>query len=95
LNVTYSKNHSNGIVVKIPHDASAHPKLSGPASFALPCPLPANGAVRGWLVFVLDDRVFDSGVIEHYDVVVRDGRGVTASVQPWALQEVTDEASQE
>ena len=95
LNVTYRKPGSDGIVVKIPHDVSADPKLSSIPAFVLPCPLPANGAVRGWLVFLIDDRVLDGGIIEHYDVVVRDGRGITASVQPWALQEITDEAPQD
>jgi hypothetical protein len=44
------------------------------------------------LVFELDDDLIGDGRIERYEVVVSDGRGISASVQPWALQEDVDEA---
>jgi hypothetical protein len=91
LHVTYTtRNGAAGIVVKIPHETTVVPR-GGMAPIHIPADLPANGAVRGWLLFRLHDEVVGPGAIQRFDAVVRDSRGPVVAIQAGILREIRDD----
>src|SRR5690606_50794 len=64
-------------------DGSGEPQPS-----AIPCQLSANGALLLHLVFPIHRDLLGGGVIEGFEVVVADSRGVTQSTKFSSVREV-------
>ena len=90
LHVSYAMASGTGVVVKIPHGAQGVALPEGIVPLDIPTPLPANGAVAGWLVFKIDEGLVPDGRVQRYDAVLCDSRGPVEAVQAWVLREVTD-----
>lgn len=54
-------------------------------SIQLPHPLPANGAIKGWLAFAIPAGLTPSPV-ERYEVKIVDSRGLVKAMDIWALR---------
>jgi hypothetical protein len=88
LHVTY-RSGDRPLLLKVPHTGSGRPLGATRQPIDVPAPLPANGAIAGWLIFRLDADLI-KGPIDRYDVVVTDSRGPVEVLQPWAFKEVRD-----
>jgi hypothetical protein len=89
LHVAYKTQAGSALVLRIPHSSPSAHLREGIEPFELPVPLPSNGAVDGWFAFQMDDALIGRGSIESYEVVVGDARGISQSVQPWGIKELS------
>jgi len=90
LHISYSLPSSRILVLKVPHNANRTGPSVGLVGLNLPAALPSNGALEGWLIFQLDDALIGNASIESYEVMVSDSRGISQSVHPWIMKEITD-----
>lgn len=88
LHVTY-RSDGRQLLLKVPHQSRGNPFGATRQAIDVPTPLPANGAISGWLLFRVDDGLIE-GPIDRYDIVVGDSRGPVEVLQTWALTEVSD-----
>lgn len=88
LNATYQPSVGSELVVKVPHSSDAVLPQDRLA-LDIPVPIPANGAIKGWFIFELDDHLINAP-IDRFDVVVRDSRGPVERLEVWIMHEVED-----
>jgi hypothetical protein len=89
LHLSYEVSSEQILTLKIPlaDDTASIPGIS--QSLASPISIPDNGAVEGWLIFGFDHDLIGDRPIRGYDVTITDSRGISASVQPWVMREIT------
>lgn len=90
LNVAYTAGGSRLMVLKIPHAAAVRGMPKHITPLEMPIGLPSNGAIKGWLVFKINDELVSGAAIEGYDATIRDSRGPTEHIQAWILREIAD-----
>lgn len=93
LNITYSTPDGVRTVVTVPHDPGDGELANEVIPLEIPAHLPANGAIRGWLTFRLENDLLASMRIERYELVLYDSRGPVKTVYPWLFRELDDEAA--
>jgi hypothetical protein len=89
LRISYSIRAGKIVVLKVSHDASEGDVPRELVGLNLPAALPSNGALEGWLFFRLDDALIGDASVEHYEVMVSDSRGISQSVYPWIMKEIS------